>query len=58
VDDEVVMKADFVRQALALIWNQLMVLDEKMMVLNERFAFKLNLRHSLSPILRSKHFFI
>jgi hypothetical protein len=37
---------------LVLMWNKLMVLDEQMMVLNERFAFELNLRHRFTPFLR------
>ena len=49
MDDEIVMEADFVSKAFALFWNQLMVFDEQMMVLNERFAFELNLRHNISP---------
>ena len=51
MDNEIVMEADLVSQTLVLYWNQLMVFDEQMMVLNERFAFKLNLRHSMSPSL-------
>ena len=38
---------------LSLFRNQLMVLHKNMVILNERFAFKLNLRHSLTPFLRS-----
>jgi len=43
------LNPDFVSKAFVLSWNQLIVFDEKMVVLNERFVFKLNLRHSLSP---------
>ena len=46
------MEADLVRQALILFGNQLMVFNEQMVVLNERFAFKLNLRHIISPFVR------
>jgi hypothetical protein len=53
VDDEIVMEADLVSKTFVLFWNQLMVFDEQMMVLNERFAFKLNLRHSMYPLLKS-----
>jgi hypothetical protein len=45
MDNEIVMEADLVSQTLVLFWNQLMVLDKQMMVLNERFTFKLNLWH-------------
>ena len=51
MDDEIVMEADFFREAFPLFRNQLMVFDKQMMVLNERFAFKLNLRHGISPYL-------
>ena len=57
VDDEIVMKTDLVRKALILFRNQLMILDKQMMVLNERFAFKLYLRHGLSPFVRLISFY-
>ena len=51
VDDKIVMQADLVRKAFILFGNQLMIFDKQMMVLNERFAFKLNLGHSISPFI-------
>jgi len=57
VDDEIVMKTDLVGQTLVLFRNQLMVFDEQMVILNERFAFKLNLRHRFTPFVRPTHFY-
>jgi hypothetical protein len=54
VDDDVVMEADLISQALILFWNQLMVFDKQMMVLNERFTLKLNLRHIMTPFEKSR----
>ena len=53
MDNEIVMEADLVSQALVLFWNQLMVLNKQMMVLNKRFTLKLNLRHIKSSFSRS-----
>ncbi len=52
------MQADFISQTLVLFGNQLMVFDEQMVILNKRFTFKLNLRHCLSPFVRTIPFLL
>jgi hypothetical protein len=45
VDDQIVMKAHFFRQAFALDRDKLMILHQKMVILNEHLAFELDLSH-------------